>query len=452
MAKVPTPEPVDELIDSLRGEGVRAEPGEFTLDRKVALEKLEKYQLVDPQGYVLELVQAARLKGATYIDFDIDTDDMRMRFDGRPFTGPELKEVYGSVFRSERDDDTRALQQLALGLNGARGLRPRWIRVESGAGGELSRLQIRGRRGVDRITQTQQEPSTLPEGRAVVTEIHVKGRLRLALIRRFFANLATVLPEQLTLHERCRFASFEIRLNGHPISHGLTLPTAAGREPIDGEGIQGEAGLTAGLHPPRVHWVLHGALICTEELPEQGGEGFEAVVEVNGLRKDVSQANVVHDEQYTAALHRVRVAWAKLKRDPGTTKRIADKRQQAAQQELASFYPGMERTFWLLRVAGYGSTVGVGILYSAEVWVPAMNYFTKKWWIWVPAILLTGGFLWVTANIANRVSKSYLTKAMHAFEQRFPKGSPLRPHAVQTLRSQVLGGHPRLAAKMLAKL
>ena len=70
------------LLDELRAGGEVDSSGRFTLDRAQARAKMQKFQLVDARRYVLELVQAAALRGATRIAFDIDADDMRMRFDG----------------------------------------------------------------------------------------------------------------------------------------------------------------------------------------------------------------------------------------------------------------------------------------------------------------------------------------------------------------------------------
>ena len=66
---------VDDLISDLRNEGEVVSEGRFTLDRDKAREKMRQFQLADPRAYVLELVQAAVLKGAAEIAFDIDADD-----------------------------------------------------------------------------------------------------------------------------------------------------------------------------------------------------------------------------------------------------------------------------------------------------------------------------------------------------------------------------------------
>src|SRR5690606_20095120 len=119
-------------LDELRAGGELDSRGQFTLDRAQARAKMQKFQLDDPRRYVLELVQAAVLRGATAVSFEIDADDMRMRCDGQPFTAAELAELWGSIFADGDDRPLRGLKQLALGLNAALGLNPKRIVVRSG--------------------------------------------------------------------------------------------------------------------------------------------------------------------------------------------------------------------------------------------------------------------------------------------------------------------------------
>ena len=62
---------LDALMSELRADGALDSTGQFTLDREQARSKMQKFQLADARRYVLELVQAAILRGATSIAFDI---------------------------------------------------------------------------------------------------------------------------------------------------------------------------------------------------------------------------------------------------------------------------------------------------------------------------------------------------------------------------------------------
>ena len=123
---------MSELLGELRAGGELDSRGRFTLDRAQARIKMQKFQLVDARRYVLELVQAALLRGASEVVFDIDADDMRMRFDGEGFRAEELGELWASIFADGDEPLLRGQRQLALGLNAALGLGPRRITVRSG--------------------------------------------------------------------------------------------------------------------------------------------------------------------------------------------------------------------------------------------------------------------------------------------------------------------------------
>jgi hypothetical protein len=54
---------LEDLVASLRADGSVESEGQFTLDREQARSKMQKFQLADARRYVLELVQAAVLRG-----------------------------------------------------------------------------------------------------------------------------------------------------------------------------------------------------------------------------------------------------------------------------------------------------------------------------------------------------------------------------------------------------
>ena len=145
--------PIREMLGELRNEGRETLRGGFTLDREKAREKMSSFSLADPRSYVLELVQAAvRMQGADgrrqvpagdqgrgmlvrggeAIRFDIDSDDMHLRFGGEPYTATDFDLIYASLFSGGLDRRSRARRQLALGLNAALALNPRYVRVVSG--------------------------------------------------------------------------------------------------------------------------------------------------------------------------------------------------------------------------------------------------------------------------------------------------------------------------------
>jgi len=288
------------LLGELRAGGELDSRGRFTLDRAQARAKMQKFQLVDARRYVLELVQAAVLRGASEVVFDIDADDMRMRCDGACFSGEELGELWSSIFADGDEPLLRGQRQLALGLNAALGLGPRRITVRSGG------HQLVLRPGADEQL-TAIEP-------VAGTTIHVEQRLRLGLIVDFVRNISGRLGEELHLRERCVHAPVPVRLDGVGISAGLTVAGAIAAHEFAASGLVGVVALVPGAAPASLRLVKDGVWI--DALPlEHCGPGIVAVVAGERLRKDVSLAKIVADEALKQAVREVRGArWGLMAR------------------------------------------------------------------------------------------------------------------------------------------
>ncbi|MCB9756406.1 MAG: hypothetical protein H6713_41330 [Myxococcales bacterium] len=294
---------VEELVAALHEEGALDSEGSFTLDSERAREKLRQYQLARPHEYVLLLVQAAVLRGATKIRFDIDADDVRMNFDGAPFTREDFADLYSAMFVERASRAVQARQELALAVNAAMALNPRYIRVFSGDTTSRVFLELRPSR-----------PDKLDEVKPIVegTWIHVKQRFRPGLLVQFLRNLRGTIVEELALRERCRYADVEILLDGVRISHGPALPGLVAEARVEGEGVKGVCGLLppdGDEAPPRarVDILCNGVMLTSHELPELPSR-VRAVVDGSHLKKDVSQFDVVKDEVYARMMDAVRAA------------------------------------------------------------------------------------------------------------------------------------------------
>ncbi len=284
---------VEELVAALHAEGALDTTGGFTLDSARAREKLRQYQLARPHEYVLLLVQAAILRGATKIRFDIDADDVRMNFDGQPFTREDFGDLYSSMFVDRATREVQAKQELALAVNAAMALNPRYIRVFSGDEQTRVFLELR-----------PNKPDKLNDVKPIAlgTWIHVKQRFRPGLLVQFLRNLRGTIVEELALRERCRFADVEVVLDGETISHGFALPGLAAETAIASDGVKG----TGGLMPPdgdedpppaSVDILCNGVMITRRELSQLPAR-FRAVVDGSHLKKDASQFEVVQDDAY----------------------------------------------------------------------------------------------------------------------------------------------------------
>jgi hypothetical protein len=283
---------VDQLVASLRADGSIDSEGQFTLDREQARSKMQKFQLSDARRYVLELVQAAVLRGAQSIEFEIDTDDMHMRFDGQPFSEAELDDLYGSLFRPGNDRALRGVRQLALALNAALGMEPKHIHLRSG---DVELRMQPGRRD-ELIKHDAVQPRT---------EIHVRKRVGARMILDFFANLTGRMAEAKYLRERCRFGPVPILLDGKPINEPLAIEDSYTRVRLLGRDFAGVMYMSPENGPAALELHKDGVWIDTHQLPECG-TGLLVAVEGECLRKDVSQERIVADDAVATIVAAVR--------------------------------------------------------------------------------------------------------------------------------------------------
>lgn len=292
---------LDDLLGELRAGGEVDSQGRFTLDRAQARAKMQKFQLADARRYVLELVQAAVLRGATTIAFDIDADDMHMRCDGESFAAAELDDLWGSIFADGDGADLRGLRQLALGLNAALGMDPKRIVVRSGG------HQLTVQPGKDDALAAIDPP-------AAGFTIHVQQRARIGLVVDFFRNLGGSLGEERHLRERCRYSTIPITLDRVPIVVGLRGEDVLGEQPIAADGVKGVVAFVRHDRPSELRLVKDGVWIDSVPL-EECGPGFVAVVAGDQLRKDVSLAKIVADDALAEIVGLVRAArWGALMR------------------------------------------------------------------------------------------------------------------------------------------
>lgn len=280
----------DALIDGLRAPGQVTARGHFTLDAEKAREKMRMFQLADPHRYVLLVLQALVARGALKIGVDIDTDDLRIESDARPFAHDELVDLH-NVLLGEAVP-APGLRELALGLNAALALNPRWLRLESATP-----------EGGTRLIQRPGEPDRtepVPAGEPGV-RLHVKERFRPGLLARFFRVGSDVLREQVLLRTHCRHARVVIELGGQRLP--LEPPAeSVGRwyDVVVGERVMGRVGLSSEGGPGRIELVRHQIWMSAHELADEAGSGVRAVLDVSDLRTDVSMAEVVRDDAYEA--------------------------------------------------------------------------------------------------------------------------------------------------------
>lgn len=296
-------QPLERMINDLLEEGQADSHGEFTLDRDRAREKMRQFRLADPHRYVLELVQAAVLKGATDINFKIDTNDLWMSFDGQPFDVDDFENIYSAMFVTRRDPVTRARQQLALALNAAMALNPKFVRVQSSDGTNGALLLLHPDKE-DEYGATELEEAG--------TKIHIHKRFRPGMIVQFFRSLTTFVGglERQYLQWHC---VIPVTVNDVETSIRIGPESLLGSVSIDSRTVSGEAGFyITPLSAPMVYLIQNGVWITTHS-PKSLPQGFAAVVDGKSLKKDVSQTDFVSDSAYASLVSSLKQAsWRSL--------------------------------------------------------------------------------------------------------------------------------------------
>ncbi len=274
------------LINRLRAAGELDSVGEFTLDRARARDKMRQFQLTDPRSYVLELVQAAVLAGATEARFEIDADDMRLAFDGRPFTVEDFDQLYSAMFA--RRPASGARRQLALGLNAVMALDPEHVHVASGE------VRVEMHIGAD-------DEITKAERPVDGTRIHVRYRFSNQTVLRFFRKLRGNLAEVVYLEELCPYVRLPIYVNGETISGQAPLADALARVETDVSGFSIVAGFIAERPAARLAILKEGVWIASHKL-EGLPHPFVCCVDGAELQRDASQRDIVRNEAYDRLL------------------------------------------------------------------------------------------------------------------------------------------------------
>lgn len=289
---------LDRLVGELEGAGEVVAEGGFTLDRDRAKEKVRDFALEDPNRYVLLLVQAAAAKGASRVGFEIDSDDMRIRFDGEPFTARDLDQLYAEMFSERPDDHAFACRELALGLLGAMATDPAWVKVESGDGESGARLYMQPGQA-DRIEAAP--------GVVAGTSIHVKSRLGFRTLARFGRDVLGALPEEARIQEHCRRAPYEVSIDGRRVSEGMPTDVLAPTT-HRARGIEIFAGFRPSTEPASLEILCRGVWVTTHALPDLPPQ-LVVIADVAALHRDITQFEVVRDAAYERLLHEVHAAY-----------------------------------------------------------------------------------------------------------------------------------------------
>jgi hypothetical protein len=298
---------ISTMLAELRAEGTTRSEGEFTLSPDQIREKLQRFQLADPHHFVLLIVSAAVRGGASFIRVHNDADDCILEFDGEALKAEQLGDLYSMLVQGDKFRD------LALGLNSALSIQPKWIQVDS-----WNPQESQGARLVlSNETQDVERLDCCPfKELEVVNRVHVRERLRWKTVKKFVGRLAGFPPEGRLIAARCTQSTARVTVNDQVIGppefrrclavrryiSGLPVPSVEADALIESREDSGSmsAVLVVGGPPgwTGVQFVINGISFDRPDLSLGPGSAY-AIVRSSELKNDISFAGIVEDEEFS---------------------------------------------------------------------------------------------------------------------------------------------------------
>ena len=306
-------EDISTFLAKLHDSGKIDSSGAFTLDIENTVKKLSQFRLTDPRLYVLNLIACATARGASWIQVEIDTWEVRLGFDGPAFTRSELHNLFHSVYETSSGD--LGCADLALGLLGSRAFNPEWVVFETWDGRQghfvqlyEDQLYIQALPGAPWSAPQLRNCFRLREApvrfRASNSAVHAYGA---ALKHWWERRIEKKRPEASYLRQRCCFGPLPLWINGQQLAPPTSpwanldlvgsgpcpplMARAPGQSRLDSP-LWGRMQLTA--QPSRWHWLIHGVSVAdprASRLPP----GFDLQVHADQLSLDLSHSSLVEN-------------------------------------------------------------------------------------------------------------------------------------------------------------
>ncbi|MBT9586138.1 hypothetical protein IV102_22545 [bacterium] len=108
---------LDEYLAALYDGAQLDSQGKFTIDLDRRMQKLARHQLRNPENFVLSLLSAATLGGATRFDLSPVSGGFRLEFDGQPIDSAQLQRVHSVLSKGSVETGDARLQHLGMALN-----------------------------------------------------------------------------------------------------------------------------------------------------------------------------------------------------------------------------------------------------------------------------------------------------------------------------------------------
>ncbi len=269
---------MNDLEDQLRLGGSTVSSGVFRVDAKRALAKLRAFRLAEPHHWVLEILRAASSAKARSVDVKSDTDDIIIRFDGKEFAPEVMKDLLAQALDSTGQGDRRSARYLSLGVAGALGLNPKWIKIRSG---EVA-LEIHPPDDVAVSAVSQKG-----------TFIHVRKRFGWDVVMAAFEN---VTPEETAIREHATRYGPTLSLNEHRVDRGeifkggLVVSSA-----YESDGMDLTVGIPSDGDGGKIVFDIDGVVVAHRAI-ELPGRFVVAWARCDRMRRNASGSDVVDSD------------------------------------------------------------------------------------------------------------------------------------------------------------
>ncbi len=262
--------------------GSSVQKGELTLDPQEARRKLRDYRLADPHRWLLEIVAAANLGGASEVSVEVDSDEVMIVISGVLLSENDIETLWQAPFQKLSNPVTR---HIALGLISAESLEPTRILLRSG-NVEANLGEASNRSLLEKIT-TQ----LFPEDPAT-NSIQIYVRIPLKFSRLFISE--TLLPEFVYLKTLAKYSKTPVKLRGKDVTDPNFVSLGNQSNNFDANGLEGSLNLTFDVL--RVTFVRDG--VITETIETDAHIPADIVVRTERLNYDLSGTQVIRDEAY----------------------------------------------------------------------------------------------------------------------------------------------------------
>jgi hypothetical protein len=286
------------MLDSLRAEGDYDSTGGFSESVAKTREKLEKFQLINPRLYVVNLIASAIGSGCRGLKVYCDSDDFVLSGD-KALSRVKIEELEYRLSAGVSDESER---EFAVALQGIKALKPWKFRIE-----------IEGQR-LNRVADGWESESVETEG----FRIDVRERPSMATAAKFLSAATGAVvadSEQDLIVRHCNLAPVPIELNGAPLNRRLyklqgvspsVLQKGPGEVPLPLKGWF-ESGLEtqeSDYHAALFHSKFLGPYLVvvvrgvSYRIPCEKVQGVQGVIYADHLSKDLSHVQLVEDGRF----------------------------------------------------------------------------------------------------------------------------------------------------------